>query len=313
MENEKKRQWHPAFFAGMQIELKEDADKLTFEQEHYLSSKPLQIDILIIRKNSKDRIQKNIGRIFRRYNIVEYKSPDDYLSIDDFYKVYAYCCLYKSAGDNQDEKKADDITITFICNHYPLKLLKHSEKRWQIRLENFDKGIYYLKGDIFPMQLIVTYQLSEEENLWLKNITNQLEDREIAEKLIKDYKKHEQEELYQAVMNIIVQANQGRFKEEKSMLEALKKLFKDELAEKWEGGMEVGRGQGEMQKLLKLIQKKLQKGKSYDEIADELETELYIVEQICEVINTSPADTTQEELVEILMEKNLLKEEMVSV
>ena len=50
-------------------------------------------------------IQKNIGRIFRQYNIVEYKSPDDYLSIDDFYKVYAYCCLYKSIGDNQNEKK----------------------------------------------------------------------------------------------------------------------------------------------------------------------------------------------------------------
>ena len=49
-------------------------------------------------EHGKDvKIQKNIGRIFRQYNIIEYKSPEDNLDIDDFYKVYAYACIYKSA------------------------------------------------------------------------------------------------------------------------------------------------------------------------------------------------------------------------
>ena len=110
-------------------------------------------------------------------------------------------------------------------------------------------------------------------------------------------------------MNIIIQANQETFKEEKSMLEVLREIFKDELEEKREIGIE----QGEVQNLLKQVQKKLQKGKSYDEIADELETDLYIVEQICEVLNTVKPGTSQEKLVDILMSKNLLKEELVSV
>lgn len=42
-------QWHPAFFAGMQIELAEEAEYLTFESEHQLSTKPMQIDVRIIR------------------------------------------------------------------------------------------------------------------------------------------------------------------------------------------------------------------------------------------------------------------------
>ena len=42
-----------------------------------------------IKKNVDEPIEKNIGRIFRKHNIVEYKSPTDYLSVDDFYKVYA--------------------------------------------------------------------------------------------------------------------------------------------------------------------------------------------------------------------------------
>ena len=56
----------------------------------------MAIDILIIKNTEGYKVKKNIGRIFRKYNIIEYKSPDDYLSIDDFYKVYGYTCFYKA-------------------------------------------------------------------------------------------------------------------------------------------------------------------------------------------------------------------------
>ena len=42
-------QWHPALDAAFQIELEEDLPDLTFEAEHLLSKKPLQIDLLIIK------------------------------------------------------------------------------------------------------------------------------------------------------------------------------------------------------------------------------------------------------------------------
>lgn len=42
MTNEPKKQeklpWHPAFFAGIQIEFEEEAHKLTFENEHQLGT-----------------------------------------------------------------------------------------------------------------------------------------------------------------------------------------------------------------------------------------------------------------------------------
>ena len=70
-------QWHPAFFAGLRIEFGEETGKLIFENEHQLGTKPKEIDVLIIKKNSSDRIRKNIGRIFRKHNILEYKSPGE--------------------------------------------------------------------------------------------------------------------------------------------------------------------------------------------------------------------------------------------
>ena len=46
----KKLQWHSAFYAGIQIELEEDVANLIFENEHQLATKPLGIDVLIIKK-----------------------------------------------------------------------------------------------------------------------------------------------------------------------------------------------------------------------------------------------------------------------
>lgn len=55
-ENAQLLQWHPAFYAGIQIELEEEADKLIFESEHQLGTKPKEIDVLIIKKEKEAEI-----------------------------------------------------------------------------------------------------------------------------------------------------------------------------------------------------------------------------------------------------------------
>ena len=222
-------QWHPAFFAGIQIELEDEADKLTFKREHALSTKPMLIDVVIIKKNTEDAIKKNIGRIFRQHNIVEYKSPDDYLSIDDFYKVYGYACFYKSSASKQDYISANELTITFVSKSYPRKMVKHLKKIKGYSIKQVDKGIYYIFGDFFPMQLIVTSRLSSKNNLWLSSLTNDLKERGIVNTISNEYKKHKREELYKSIMNIIIRANKTVFKEERDMCEAILELFEDEV------------------------------------------------------------------------------------
>ena len=44
---EGKIQWHPAFHAVLQIELKNDRENLVFEEEHLLGKKPMQIDVVL--------------------------------------------------------------------------------------------------------------------------------------------------------------------------------------------------------------------------------------------------------------------------
>ncbi len=79
-------QWHPGFVAAMNLELADNRELFIFEKEYNLNSKPLEIDLLIIKKEEFVSVSNEIGRIFRKYNIFEYKSPKDHLDIDVFLK-----------------------------------------------------------------------------------------------------------------------------------------------------------------------------------------------------------------------------------
>ena len=246
-------QWHPAFYADIQIELEAEAGLLIFENEHQLGTKPKEIDVLIVKKEQEVPVRKNIGRIFRKYNIVEYKSPTDYLSIDDFYKVYGYACFYKADTSREDSIKIQDITITFVCHRYPRSLIRHLKEERGYQITGVEDGIYYIIGDKIPIQMILTKELSEKHNLWLKSLTDDLEGADTVRRLIEQYGEHKENKLYKSVMNLIVRANQDKFKEVKTMCEALEELMKDEMeAKKAEGKME-GKTEGKAEAVLDLL------------------------------------------------------------
>ena len=222
-------QWHPAFYADIQIEFREEAHKLKFQNEYALSKKPMLIDILAIRKKAGEKIHKNIGRIFRTYNLIEYKSPKDYMSVDDFYKVYGYACFYKADTGQMNEIPAEEITITFVSKNYPRKMIRHLEDTRKYKTEKKESGIYYVEGDVIAIQIIVTSQLSPEENLWLYSLTDNLTDPEVTERLLADYNGKEQDNLYSAVMQVVVQANEKQFHGGENMCDALRKIINEEV------------------------------------------------------------------------------------
>lgn len=81
------------------------------------------------------------------------------------------------------------------------------------------------------MQLIVTTELSEAENLWLKSLTNDLSKKSDTERLVFEYQEHKNNTLYKSVMDIIIRANREEFQEVKHMCSAWEELWHDELEE----------------------------------------------------------------------------------
>jgi len=72
-----------------------------------------------------------------------------------------------------------DMTLTFVESHYPRDLLEHFEKVRNFTVEEYHPGIYNIKGDILPIQIIDNRKMSPDENVWLKNLDTRLDKPDI--------------------------------------------------------------------------------------------------------------------------------------
>ena len=203
-------QWHSGFVGAMDLEFREDRNKLIFEKEHNLNTKPLQIDLLIIKKNPEAGSTGNeIGKIFRKYNILEYKSPDEHLDIDVFYKAQAYACLYKSYGNTVNEREADEITVSIVREGKPEGLFQYFKRR-NIPIQNPYPGIYQILGEVmFPTQLIVTGELEANRHVWLRSLSRKMSEKDMRRMLwdVRQFKSKIDTESADSVLEICLREN----------------------------------------------------------------------------------------------------------
>jgi hypothetical protein len=251
-ENQKKSQklqWHPAFCSALRLELLEDAENLEFTDEFQLTEKPLQIDCTVVKVKRDCKIKNEIGKIFRKHNIFEYKSPMDELNIDTFYKAVAYACLYKVLPNHVNEIPAEEITITLIRDRKPVKLLGELEKSGY-GYKKEAAGIYYVNGAMFPMQIIESSELDVDMHVQLKALTNHLEESLMRQYLLQvSTFEGREKNLADIVLQVIVNSNMEKVREwkgsEQTMCEALRVLMKEELKEERVAGLREGRLEGQ--------------------------------------------------------------------
>jgi hypothetical protein len=127
------------------------------------------------------------------------------------------------------------------------ELIEHLRKDRRYAVEKTGHGIYNVRGDILPMQLIDSRELTEGENLWLKNLSNRLDGMKIRRLSIEADKRGKMAQLL-AYMQVIARANHEAIKEA-IMIEdrALEKIFEEVgWIAKWEAkGEAVGEARGE--------------------------------------------------------------------
>lgn len=293
-----KLQWHPAFCAATELELRQDLDVLELIPEYNLSKKPLQIDLVIIKKMDwKRTLQNEIGHIMRGHNILEYKGPGDELTIDSFFKVIGYASLYKAQGIAVNKIPASEVTVSFFRNAYPKALFQELKKEGYI-LKKMYPGIYYVRGKVpFPVQIVVTSQLERKAHCSLRVLTTQVEmqDAELFLEQIHYLESKNERSNIDSVLQVSVNANKQVYsllRRQNEMCEALRELMKDEIEKELENKLQ----QGEKLQLIRLVIKKLQKGNSVEETADMLEEEPENIRKIYEIAATMAPDYDVEKI-----------------
>ena len=236
-----KIQWHPAFAAAMGLEFKNDYEYVRIEQEHNLSKEPLRIDLLVLKVNNTERKFSNeIGHIMKTYNIIEYKSPEDSLNIDDYYKTIGYASLYKGMGEYVNKIPAKEVTVSMFCTRKPVKMFNMLKEDGAI-IEPKYPGIYYITGNtLFPVQIVVAKELNNTLHSSLRVLSDSA-DREDVETFLQNSVKTsepwEREDI-DAVLQASVSANKELYEEirrDSGMCQALRELMKDEIDKEIEG------------------------------------------------------------------------------
>ena len=251
-------QWHSGFCGAAELELGSDRDMLEFCREYNLSKAPLKMDMLIIKKTADAEIKNEIGRMFRTYNVMEYKSPDDSLSVSDYYKTMAYACLYKGLEESVDQIPAGEITVSLVRSRYPRKLFAALRKEG-LEIQQPYQGIYYIKGKtLFDTQVIVTSRLNRRNHRSLRLLSANVQREEVEEfiKAAEELENPGDRNNIEAVLQVSIGANQelyGEIRRDSFMYNALRELLNDEIEKEKRSAVQTAVQKAEQETLLEAI------------------------------------------------------------
>lgn len=213
----KRINWHEAFFCAIQIDLRDYADLLEYKSEYVLGKNSYRIDLLIIRKLTNTIIPKKIASVFKSFNLFEIKGIGSSATINSYYKTIGYGGLLISQLNQsslQNHLSSMDISLTLLSCHYPRKLMKHLIKERKLEVEKYAPGVYHINKETFVIQIIVTKELTAEENLYLHCLTDRLKNLSLAKRLAADYKCHQKQPVYNQYMRHLATAYSGNRGEE---------------------------------------------------------------------------------------------------
>lgn len=230
-------EWHPGFEGGIELRLRAYKGKLSYHHEYPLGKMAIVVDTLVIEKEDNLRITDDIAAIFRCHNILDYKNPDDTLSIDEYYNLIAYMARYKAGAGKTDEVKADQVTGTLMRQRRPDGLFKEI-CRLGGSVEQRYPGIYYIHGLVhMPTQIIVQPELAGPENTVLRILTRiaRQEDVKAFVETALNYTEKDDKANADAVFQVSVSANRELYellkRSDPEMCTALRELMREEIRE----------------------------------------------------------------------------------
>lgn len=239
-------EWHPGFEGGIELRFRHHGSKLHFDHGLPLSKLPIILDTLVIVKEDGYEINDDVGVIFRKYNIFEYKSPDDALSIDEYYTLLTYMTRYKSQMGKTDEVRADQITGTMLRQRYPEKMFREVQ-RLGGKIERRFPGIYYITGLIhMPTQVIVQRELEGKENAVLRVLTRTATEDDVrtfvaeTRHLTGKQDRHNADAVYQVSISANRELYEDLIRSDPEMRTALRELLKDEIQQDMENSLKQG-------------------------------------------------------------------------
>lgn len=241
-----KIRWHYGFYAAMKVEYGRKVPLSQFEQEHQLGEEPIRLDMVI---TTDGPLPDPIGQGFRKKNLFEYKSPEDGLTIDDFYKAQAYALIYKGFDQKVNAIPIGDMSLTLVRHSKPEQMLKDLVNDGYTVAERHI-GIYDVTGPVpVKTQIVVTRLLPPGEYEGLKLLSEDAT-QDAVTKYLKDAENSGDAVIMSNAGSVIYYCLQinpelvDKLKEVGITVETVKEVFKQAFEEAEARGREEGEKKG---------------------------------------------------------------------
>ena len=173
-----KSDWHAGFEALLRIETYKYADKVHIDTEEEIGVMPPRADFVILVRDENIEFKKDISKIFRKINILEYKNPNDTLNKRVIRKVCGYANLYIGVAEHENDRPEDQVTISVFRAKKNVKLFSKMEQEGTL-FKSDVSGIYYVKGlTDLPFQIVITSELQGVEYAAYRALTDKLSEQD---------------------------------------------------------------------------------------------------------------------------------------
>ena len=171
--------WHAWFYALLNI-IFHKVPTVRIQREVLLGVQSPRADFVVIVEDEQTNLELQIFAIFKKYNIIEFKSPDDALNMFTLWKGIGYVSFYlNDIKEKGEEIDISEVTLSFFRETKPVKLF---QELGECLVNGPAKGIYYIKNWIvgIPIQIIVTGELKGEEYAGFRAISRKPKEKDVA-------------------------------------------------------------------------------------------------------------------------------------
>ena len=160
------RDYGSPFVSKLKINTWGQRKALEFLPELSVSEGPMA-SFLVVKKKPLFTIKKPYALLWRKMNIVEYKSLKAPMNMHLLAKAHIYAHEVLCFGTKLEPVELEDLTVSIFRQTYPRKFFKECKKRG-VTVEKKKPGVYVVKGfSCIPTQVVV---LSLVEDPMLRSI-----------------------------------------------------------------------------------------------------------------------------------------------
>jgi len=229
--------WHAGFEALLRIETHKYENKVHIRTEEEIGVVPPRTDFVVLVEDEQVEFEKEIFKIFRKVNILEYKNPHDSLNERVIRKVCGYANLYIGTAEHEGERPAGQMIVSIFREVKNPELFREMEERGTL-VQSDTPGIYYVRGITdLPFQIVITGELRGEEYAAYRALTDKADAIDV-ERIIEEIGKESDDKVrehYSVLIRLVLEKN-PRFVEmirrDSAMEDVLMEIVKDKVDEK---------------------------------------------------------------------------------